>query len=64
MHAATGQTWHAASVVAATDSFGSLHVPTLPGREQFAMWLQHVASYRSPHHHAGERIVVVGAAAA
>lgn len=48
VHAATGQTWHAVGIVAATGLFGNPYLPTLPGQEQFAGRLQHVASYRSP----------------
>jgi putative flavoprotein involved in K+ transport len=58
---ATGQSFHAAGVVAATGSFGRPYVPAVPGQGQFAGRLLHVAGYRSPHQHAGERIVVVGA---
>jgi putative flavoprotein involved in K+ transport len=58
---ATGQTFHATGVVAATGSFDSPYLPALPGQDQFAGRLLHVAGYRSPHQHAGERIVVVGA---
>jgi putative flavoprotein involved in K+ transport len=58
---ATGPTFHAAGVVAATGSFGSPYLPALPGQDQFTGRLLHVAGYRSPHQHAGERIVVVGA---
>ena len=36
-------------------------MPDLPGQEGFAGRLEHVASYRSPHDHIGERVVVVGA---
>ena len=61
VHAATGQTWRAAGVVAATGSFGHPYLPALPGQDQFTGQLQHVASYRSPHHHAGQRVIVVGA---
>jgi len=61
VHTATGQTWRAAGVVAATGSFGNPHTPTVPGQERFAGRVQHVASYHSPHHYTGERIVVVGA---
>ncbi|HUK70790.1 MAG TPA: FAD-dependent oxidoreductase [Streptosporangiaceae bacterium] len=56
----TGQTIHAPGVVAATGSFGSPYVPTLPGQDRFTGRLLHVAGYRRPHQHAGERIVVVG----
>jgi putative flavoprotein involved in K+ transport len=48
-------------VVAATGSFGSPYLPDLPGQDQFTGRLLHVAGYRSPHQHAGERVVVVGA---
>ena len=61
VHTATGQALHAAGVVAATGSFGNSYVPTLPGQDRFTGGLRHVAGYRSPHDHAGERIVVVGA---
>ena len=57
---ATGQTIHAAGVVAATGSFGNPYVPAPPGRDTFTGRLLHVAAYRSPHRHAGERVVVVG----
>lgn len=61
VHTATGQTLHTAGLVAATGSFGNPHLPTLPGQDRFTGRLQHVASYRSPHHHGGERVIVVGA---
>ena len=57
---ATGKTIHAAGVVAATGSFGSPYLPALPGQDTFTGRLLHVAGYRSPHQHAGERVVVVG----
>ena len=58
---ATGQTFHAAGVVAATGSFGHPYLPLLPGQDHFTGRLLHVAGYRSPHQHAGERVIVVGA---
>jgi putative flavoprotein involved in K+ transport len=58
---AAGQTFHAKGVVAATGSFGNPYVPALPGQDGFTGRLLHVAGYRSPLAHAGERIVVVGA---
>jgi putative flavoprotein involved in K+ transport len=61
VHAVTEQSWHAAGVVAATGSFGHPYLPALPGQDEFTGRLQHVATYRSPHHHAGGRVVVVGA---
>jgi putative flavoprotein involved in K+ transport len=57
---ASGQSFRAAGVVAATGSFGNAHVPALPGQDRFAGRLLHVASYRSPLQYAGERVVVVG----
>jgi putative flavoprotein involved in K+ transport len=57
---ATGQSFRAAGVVAATGSYGNPHVPALPGQDRFTGRLLHVASYRSPHQYAGERVVVVG----
>jgi putative flavoprotein involved in K+ transport len=56
----TGQSFHAAGVVAATGSFGHPYLPVLPGQDRFTGQLLHVASYRSPHQHGGERVVVVG----
>jgi putative flavoprotein involved in K+ transport len=58
---ATGQAFHAAGVVAATGSFGNPYQLALPGQDHFTGQLLHVADYRRPHQHAGERIVVVGA---
>ncbi len=37
------------------------YTPALPGQDHFTGRLLHVAGYRNPHEHAGERIVVVGA---
>jgi putative flavoprotein involved in K+ transport len=61
VHTAAGEMFRARGVVAATGSFGNPHVPDLPGRDQFTGRLLHVASYHSPHEHAGERVIVVGA---
>jgi putative flavoprotein involved in K+ transport len=61
VHTATGQTWHTVGVVAATGSFGHPYRPALPGQDRFTGRLQHVATYRNPHGHAGQRIIVVGA---
>jgi putative flavoprotein involved in K+ transport len=57
---ATGQAIHTAGVLAATGSFGNPYAPALPGQNLFTGRLLHVAGYRSPHQHAGERVVVVG----
>jgi putative flavoprotein involved in K+ transport len=61
VHTATGHSFHAAGVVAATGSFGNPYTPVLPGMEHFSGRLLHVAGYRSPHRYASERIVVAGA---
>jgi putative flavoprotein involved in K+ transport len=58
---ATGQALRAAGVVAASGSFGNPYVPVVSGQDRFTGRLLHVADYRSPLRHAGERIVVVGA---
>jgi putative flavoprotein involved in K+ transport len=60
VHTTTGQTIRAAGVVAATGSFGHPYLPALPGRDLFTGRLLHVVGYRSPHQHAGERVIVVG----
>jgi putative flavoprotein involved in K+ transport len=57
---ATGQRYRAAGVVAATGSFGHPYLPVLPGQDRFTGRLLHVADYRSPYQHAGERVIVVG----
>jgi putative flavoprotein involved in K+ transport len=61
VHTAAGETVHARGVVAATGSFGNPYVPDLPGQDEFAGRMLHVASYRSPHQYTGQRVVVVGA---
>ena len=61
VHTATGESFPAAGVVAATGSFGHPYTPVLPGQDRFTGRLLHVAGYRSPHQHAGERVIVVGA---
>nr|WP_042187493.1 NAD(P)/FAD-dependent oxidoreductase [Kibdelosporangium sp. MJ126-NF4]CEL18132.1 Putative monooxygenase [Kibdelosporangium sp. MJ126-NF4]CTQ90639.1 Putative monooxygenase [Kibdelosporangium sp. MJ126-NF4] len=61
VHTAHGETIHTAGIVAATGSFGNPHLPTLPGQDQFTGRVLHVADYRNPKQHHGERVVVVGA---
>ncbi len=56
-----GEAIHAAGVVAATGSFGSPYLPSLPGLRTFAGRLLHVADYRRPEPYVGQRVVVVGA---
>lgn len=61
VHTGAGEAVRARGVVAATGSFGHPYVPDLPGQGGFTGRMLHVVSYRNPHEHAGERVVVVGA---
>ena len=56
-----GEAIHTASVVAATGSFGSPHLPALPGQDTFTGRLLHVSGYHRPDPYADQRVVVVGA---
>lgn len=56
-----GEHLRSRALVAATGGFGNPHVPALPGLEQYAGRLLHVADYRRPDDFAGQRVVVVGA---
>lgn len=56
-----GQQFPAAGIVAASGSFSNPHRPPLPGEENFAAELSHVADYRNPTRYAGKRVIVVGA---
>lgn len=49
------------AVIAASGSFANPHEPQLPGREDFAGRVLHVAQYRSPETFSGQRVLVVGA---
>lgn len=60
VHTASGETWSAAGVVAASGSFSNAYVPRLPGQEGFTGEVLHVADYRRPEPYAGRRVVVVG----
>jgi putative flavoprotein involved in K+ transport len=57
----TNEAIHTAGVVAATGSFGSPHVPAVPGQHTFTGRLVHVADYRRPEPYVDQRVVVVGA---
>jgi len=57
----SGEVLRARAVVAATGGFGAPHLPRIPGQEQYAGRLLHVASYRRPEEFTGQRVVVVGA---
>ncbi len=61
VHTATGELFRARGLVAATGSFGNPYVPDLPGLGGFTGRTQHVAGYRNPYEHAGERVIVAGA---
>ena len=54
------ESFKAAGVIAASGSFANPHRPTLLGQGEFAGRTLHVADYRSPKDHAGERVIVVG----
>jgi putative flavoprotein involved in K+ transport len=56
-----GQSLAACGVVAASGSFSNPHRPNLPGQDDFAGELTHVANYRNPAPYAGKRVLVVGA---
>lgn len=49
------------ALIAATGSFTNPHAPQVPGRDEFAGEVLHVADYRSPEAFAGQRVLVVGA---
>lgn len=60
VHTASGESLHTAGVVAASGSFDHPHRPALPGQDRFTGRVLHVADYREPKPHLGERVVVVG----
>lgn len=57
-----GETMMAASVVAATGTFGAPHIPMIEGASSFGGTVVHSAAYRRPADFAGQRVIVVGAA--
>ena len=61
VHTAAGDELPAAAVVAASGSFGNPFLPAISGYEDFGGLVLHVADYRNPESHDGERVVVVGA---
>lgn len=60
VHTAGGHSIGAAGIVAATGAFANPVLPALPGQEDFAGEVLHVADYRGPAAYVGKRIVVVG----
>ncbi|WP_309223285.1 NAD(P)/FAD-dependent oxidoreductase [Micromonospora sp. CP22] len=61
VHTDTGDEIAAAGVVAASGSFGNPYLPRLPGQDDYAGDVRHVAQYRRPEMYAGKRVIVVGA---
>lgn len=57
---ATGETVHAASVIAASGGFGRPQLPALPGEAAYRGRLMHVSGYLRPDGFVGQRVVVVG----
>ncbi|MFC8124801.1 flavin-containing monooxygenase [Streptomyces sp. NPDC057302] len=55
-----GRAFTARAVIAATGDYGTPHIPSLPGSQEFAGQVLHAADYRSPHPFDGQRVVVVG----
>lgn len=60
VHTSTGEELAAAGVVAASGAFDNPHLPRLPGQDDFAGEVLHVADYRRTDRFVGRRIVVVG----
>ncbi|WP_249643834.1 flavin-containing monooxygenase [Nocardia sputi] len=58
---ASGAVFTAPRVIAATGSFGSPHVPTVPGRDEFGGRILHASEYRRPAEFTDQRVIVVGA---
>ncbi len=55
-------TFHGASVIASTGSFGNPYIPDLPGASEYRGRILHSFAYRHPDSFAGQRVVVVGGA--
>lgn len=58
---ATGTSYQAHTLIAATGPFRQPHVPAFPGQEHFQGQILHAASYRHPEPYRGQRVLVVGA---
>jgi len=59
--AATGTSYQARTVIAATGPFRQPHLPVFPGQEHFQGQILHAAAYRFPDPFRGQRVLVVGA---
>lgn len=57
---ATGETLHAASVIAASGGFERPQLPALRGQASYRGRLMHVSDYLRPDDFVGQRVVVVG----
>ncbi|MFI9534388.1 flavin-containing monooxygenase [Nocardia fusca] len=57
----SGPVFTATRVIAATGSFGSPFLPTIPGRGEFAGRVLHASEYRAPTEFTDQQVVVVGA---
>ncbi|MCC9740503.1 ArsO family NAD(P)H-dependent flavin-containing monooxygenase [Streptomyces sp. MNU89] len=55
-----GGDWSAGAVVSATGTWTRPFLPAVPGRDTFTGHQLHTVGYRSPAHHAGRRVIVVG----
>ncbi|MFC9895061.1 flavin-containing monooxygenase [Nocardia sp. NPDC127579] len=60
-HTAAGSTFTAPRLVAASGSFASPHLPTLPGQDEFTGKILHASRYRAPIEFQGQQVIVVGA---
>ncbi|WP_116247571.1 ArsO family NAD(P)H-dependent flavin-containing monooxygenase [Nocardiopsis sp. FIRDI 009] len=52
--------WRARYVISATGTWGSPHIPSVPGRSEFRHRQLHTVDYRAPEEFTGQRVVVVG----
>ncbi|MEV6340723.1 NAD(P)-binding domain-containing protein [Nocardia vinacea] len=60
-HTGTGATFRAPRLIAATGSFRTPSIPTLPGQDRFTGKILHASNYRTPAEFAGQQVTVVGA---
>ncbi|WP_199737186.1 MULTISPECIES: hypothetical protein [Micromonospora] len=60
VRASSGEEFAGVGVVAASGSFGSLHLPVLPGQDDYGGELRHVAHYRRPEPYASKRVGITG----
>ncbi len=58
---ATGTSYQARTLIAATGPFRQPHIPVFPGQEHFPGQILHASSYRAPEAFRDQRVLVVGA---